>query len=312
MSKVSLSRDWLTLSEAARVLSSELGEEVTESDLLRLSIEKKLEMSVFLVNHAHARLGKIISTNDVDFSKVESPLFSVKDIDDYSLLPSDDYIYIGNESWIFLGVEVNTISGLWQLSNLGAESLDLEDAFQAIIGGPEITLSCLDGVLLQQGDQYAQLQKWNRELDGELVSDAIGKSGQGQHGIESGLLTSANGHLESVEAVEDPRPLPMNYTSSGRLFDHDYHFAIRTEVIQAYVDSLKGIDKQKSDVSPIKDTSFFKLIGALMNNQGIDPTAPGISGFLEELCKLNGHSLSDDTIRKICKKAQPYTSFRNN
>jgi hypothetical protein len=59
-SKLFKLKKWLTLSEASRHLTGVCGEEVTEADILLLALEKHLIISVNFVNHAYAKLRKVV------------------------------------------------------------------------------------------------------------------------------------------------------------------------------------------------------------------------------------------------------------
>jgi hypothetical protein len=52
-------KSWLTVTEAARHLAIVFGEPVTHADVLRLALDRHLQLSVDLVNHASARCGKV-------------------------------------------------------------------------------------------------------------------------------------------------------------------------------------------------------------------------------------------------------------
>ncbi len=57
-SKLFQLKNWLTIPEAAKYLSIMFGEEVNESDVLRLALDRHLKLSVNFVNHAHAKRGE--------------------------------------------------------------------------------------------------------------------------------------------------------------------------------------------------------------------------------------------------------------
>jgi len=56
-SKLLKLKEWLTVPEAAKYLSTIFGEEVNEADVLRLALDRHLKLSVLFVNHAHAMRG---------------------------------------------------------------------------------------------------------------------------------------------------------------------------------------------------------------------------------------------------------------
>ncbi len=54
ISKLLKVREWFTVPETAKHLSMMFGEEITEADILRLALDGKLKLSVYL-RHADAR-----------------------------------------------------------------------------------------------------------------------------------------------------------------------------------------------------------------------------------------------------------------
>ena len=78
-------REWLTIPETVRHLSNILDEEVSESDLLRIALDGHLKLSVYFVNHAYARCGKVVPYEDAEWeeSTLASFLMSKKPLPDH-------------------------------------------------------------------------------------------------------------------------------------------------------------------------------------------------------------------------------------
>ncbi len=83
-SKLFQLKEWLTVPEAARHLSIIFDEDVSEADVLRLSLDGHLKLSVNFVNYAQARRGKVVPYEDVEWveSKPTSFMMSGKGIPD--------------------------------------------------------------------------------------------------------------------------------------------------------------------------------------------------------------------------------------
>ena len=67
MGKLFNLKEWLTVTDAARHLAIVFGEDVTEADVLRLALDGRLRLSVYFVNHATARCGKVVTREEVDW-----------------------------------------------------------------------------------------------------------------------------------------------------------------------------------------------------------------------------------------------------
>ena len=51
-----------------------------------------------------------------------------------------------------------SISGVWDLAMVGAETLDIEHLYQQSTSGLEVTLVAIDGAFVMKGDVICQLQ----------------------------------------------------------------------------------------------------------------------------------------------------------
>ncbi len=71
-SKLFKLKEWLTLPETARHLTGICGEEVSEADILRLALDKLLNLSVNFVNTAHATPGEVVHLSHERLSELLS------------------------------------------------------------------------------------------------------------------------------------------------------------------------------------------------------------------------------------------------
>jgi hypothetical protein len=193
-------KEWLTLDDTARHLSIAFGEEVTRADVLRLAIDRRLTLSVNFVNHATVRKGKLVPLEQTKFSIYRSvgkvakdqPLFIKRDVPHAELSNLDEGIkealrnhdaflsaqgihYQGHD-YLVLEDRVSNISGVWDLPMLGAEALDVEHLYQMETGGPEVTLTDLEGAFVEHGEVVCQLQEDYEENEYSAGSKASGES----------------------------------------------------------------------------------------------------------------------------------------
>ena len=76
MGKLFQLKEWLTVADAARHLSTVFMEEVSEADVLRLALDGNLTLSVNLVNHAEALGGRIVPIADAELCEVPSGILT--------------------------------------------------------------------------------------------------------------------------------------------------------------------------------------------------------------------------------------------
>lgn len=156
MSKLFKLREWLTIPEAAKHLSVLFGEEVTEADVLRLVLDGYIKLSVNLVNRSVAQ----------QYPREQKDLCYRNGVYKQQIGGTPDYLGMTK------GLErlhevlsarahnpLFSIAGLWDLSMIGAERFDVENAYQNLTGGPKIQHVGIDGTFVEGEDgDLCQLQ----------------------------------------------------------------------------------------------------------------------------------------------------------
>lgn len=141
-------KQWVTVATAARQISLVCDEEATEADVLQLALDGHLKLSVDFVNHAKARMGKIVPENEAPTyigSLSQQEIISGIDLGDGTVLVLDD--------------ETVTIEGIWDLFMKGSERLDVEHTYHRLTDGPAVDLQCLNGAFVTRPDgSICQLQ----------------------------------------------------------------------------------------------------------------------------------------------------------
>lgn len=245
-------REWFTISEAAKHLSNIFGEEVNETDVLRLGLDGHLKLSVYFVNHAWARCGKVVPYKDVEWIKIRETLDNL--VNNNPFFKKNDRtmksINIGNHKYLNLEEDVKIIGGVWDLAMVGGEALDIEHKYQSLIGGPSVTLVPMEGAFVVGPDgEVCQLQE--SFDDNELTSGSKAQL----EGIKEYIISK---NIEKEKAAE----LLINYKkdrekylaklSEGKKSDGYYPagglpsdsvLVIRTQAIIDLQNQLMGIEK---------------------------------------------------------------------
>lgn len=174
MNKLFKFKEWVTIPAAARHLSLLLNDTVGESDILQMALEGHIKLSVVFPNKARAKLGKIIPYKDVP--KVVMPDLDGNGPytwpDGYPMQNLHEVPLSEDSPFLSFGEEVKTIDGIWDLSMLASERIDVEFELHQIIGGPPVELVNLEGTFLNRPDgTWASLQD---RFDGKVVVDEKG------------------------------------------------------------------------------------------------------------------------------------------
>lgn len=168
-------KEWLTIRDAARQLTSMLNEDVSEADIYQLALDGNLIISAYLPNGADAKKGRLVQYEEVKWRefpqlddceyikgldgkinivhKKTKPLIHIPD----ALLIDDD-VPAQEARWLRLEEQVSRIGGLWDLVMMGAERLDIEHLLLQEISGLSCTSINLEGVFLINGDIWANPQ----------------------------------------------------------------------------------------------------------------------------------------------------------
>lgn len=171
-------REWLTVPEAARYLSNIFEEEISESDLLRISLGGHLKLSVYFVNYANARRWEVVSYEDAKWEESTLATFFMSEkhlpdnvkgnpqktrefIDQLPPTMVMKSLNLDDERYLTLDENVTTIGGVWDLPMIGGERLDIEHKYQMLTDGPEVTLEVMDGAFVESkdGQTMCQLQQ---------------------------------------------------------------------------------------------------------------------------------------------------------
>ena len=167
MSKLLKLKTWLTLDDAARHLSLMFGETVSKADVLRLALDGRLTLSINFINGAVARCGRLIASDEVQWTEMPGLKGGTVRI--------PDGVMLNNGSAIRLEDKIVSLRGIYDLPMMGNERLDVEHLYQQLTDGPEVTLQGLDGPFVVAGDLYGQVQSSYDDNEHQAGSAAQGR-----------------------------------------------------------------------------------------------------------------------------------------
>jgi hypothetical protein len=318
MSKLFKLKAWLTLEEAVNHISTVLGESATEADLFRFALDGHLTLSVNFVNRAKARKGKWVNTSDVQFYLIENDILTGEKLENPISMPLNHELFVSDDNWIALEKPVVSISGVWDLAMVGAETLDIEHLYQQSTSGLEVTLVAIDGAFVMKGDVICQLQTDYDDNEFQTGSSAQKKDIE-RYIIEEKLSDEEakkvrNKYQEDREKYLEKRkstPRENLFYPSGGLDEHDHILVVRTEEITRFIQSLEDSPAIEKPLTSKERNSLLVLIGALCKENGIDPKKRGIAAALVAMTENLGAPLTDDTVRKILNQIEDAISLRN-
>ena len=274
MEKLFKLKEWLTLPDAVRHLSIVFGEEVSTADVLRLALDGHLKLSVYFVNHANARCGKTVPleqaemdvwSHDKNKGRMTIVLRGVHRTDeqpeeikaglhDQSLFLVQTGIDVGDNEVLELDKEIRSLTGIWDLQMRGVVKLDVEHRFQQETGGPEVTLTALQGAFVEgPNGQLCQLQE-------RFEDDWLKK------------------HRKSEEEL--PYNHTNNYFPAGML-PTDSVLVVRTKALAELCERVSETDPaKKRPLGERAETTYLNIIAGLLGLMlGTTPSGKKISSF---------------------------------
>ncbi len=292
VSKLLKLKEWLTVEEAAKRLSITVGEEVTEADILRLTLDGHLTLSVYFVNHAKGR-PFTIEPYDKEASILEATREFVKDrpllsdqlaaLNEFVLHNRGEILPNGREMMVIGGDDQSCtrLEGVWDLLMLGAERLDVEHLYQSITGGPEVELICLGGPMVASWDRSQHFQV----VDSYTVDRRAPKPQppSAQPKISKKMRES----LDSLNQILGPVTVTPPEKEEPPRWDYEtyYHpaaglpegsvFVVRTSALRDLEAKLLSDEvPQEKPLHPSERRSAGQIIAALAAMAGLDLSAP--------------------------------------
>ena len=200
MGKLFSLKEWLTIDDAARHLSTVLGEDVTNADVLRLGLDGRLRLSIQFVNHTKGRCGKVVTWDETDWRLAPEPNFTGDEQMEQDVPGLTDQcrpnppklqalydeicesergkycrrllnLIIDDERFLALSDDLTVLEGVWDLPMIGNELRHVESKYHDLTGGPSVEPGGFFAGAFVEGldGQICQIQK--RRDNNKLQSD---------------------------------------------------------------------------------------------------------------------------------------------
>jgi hypothetical protein len=309
VSKMFKLKEWLTVEDAAKHLTTVLGEEISVADIYRLALDKHLTLSMNFPNSTYGKFGRVVAYSEAKYVPFIPPGISeeAENIIPISIMLGDQ---IDEDRVIEWDKEVHAIKGIWDLAMIASECLDVEHVYQQLTGGPEITLVCLGGVLLKRNDVYCCLVERMNLDKSNTISQTLKRFAD--HVISTGKFPAdkLNEMLDDFEKDLSAHPKKLdnlccydNYYPAGGLPD-DGVYVVKTSAIIEFLNRINEIPRHEKPLTTRERNSLLTLIAAICKETGFNIEQKGTSAALMRCTENLGRPLSGDTIRGILKQAQ--------
>lgn len=342
MSKLFKLKEWLTVPDAARHLSIAFGEEVSEPDVLRLALDGHLKLSVIFVNHASAKRGKVVPWEETEWKMFPKFDFGNKpnmaspssemapptpeeimecppnllaawnetpeaERGNYSPLLTS--LNIDGKRFLNLNRKVASIADVWDLPMIGGERLDVEHLYQQLTGGPEVTLTGMDGAFVEKEDGVmCQLQEdfddneyctgSNAHLHKLKELIAIKKI----KGEEAQKLLDKHKEDRKVFLENRAKDRSNSYYPAGGL-PKDSVLVVRTTALREFEQAINNTPASADKpMTTTERNTLLTVIAGLCDYSDIKHQERGAANQIANMTEEIGAPITDDTIRKMLAK----------
>ena len=147
MNKLFKLKNWLTIQEAAKHLTSVFTESVTEADVLRLALDEQLKLSVNFVNPVLVNLGTVVKKEAVPYNDVVG-----RNGQTYRTFISRQHVSDDGDIYIFDAKDpAYTLRGICDVPMEEGFRLEVERRYQNLNNGPKVTTRWEQGLLIEAG-----------------------------------------------------------------------------------------------------------------------------------------------------------------
>lgn len=319
MKKLFKLEKWLTLAEASKYLSSELKEEVGESDVLKLVVEGRLKLSVKFDNYIFARKGKIIGdegddSNNLPLALNRYPPLIKTIISEQSKTTYKDGINCKNK--FVLEQEVVRLTGVYEMSMLGCERLEIKKMYQVKTNGPAVHQNNSNGILIKDEDNAIyQLLEIN---DLKSIPDgSIEKLLDLEHKIEKlpfdselakSLTTIYNHHrkIYNTKYLEASNSSQILESFSPILeFPNTCIWVFQNKSLREFMEAENKLNNiEEKPIGTTERNTLLTIIEALCRNSDLDTKARGTAIKIAKMTDSINAPITDDTIRAALFKIQ--------
>ena len=309
MSKLNKLRKWLTLEQTVNRISKELGEPVTVADLYQFCLDGHLKLSAYFVNNAKVKVVTLIKKEDIKYKQkyirvtkgtpkpipVEAANIDPKDVQ-YCNIPINAQYPISKDYWLQkIEPKLHTINGLWDLTMIGAERLDIEHQYQQETSGIEVNTQSQCGVYLQQGSLICQL---HISFESDPPLDSGSQSDDVISDEERRDLKIDESNIDSVLKKMRPRPLNREQSNPAeRLGEQEHVLVVRGSEITRFIQSLEEKPQEDKPLHGKERATLHILFASALKMAKIDLDEKGIVKRIERAAESNNTPISNQNIR---------------
>ncbi|MFQ3245811.1 MAG: hypothetical protein ACI9SP_002459 [Arenicella sp.] len=286
-------REFVSLEDASLYLTEGIGDHVSRGEVIRLALNKQLQLSITLNELEFGRYGQHVRSKNgaaISYSLSDGYLELSEEVTS-NLLPIFDLAMVGHE--------VDLLKELY--SKYTNKAIDY---VQSVKG--------LSFVILKDSDRYFQLfEEYDRNPEylgsnasaDELFDEMFGDSYRPSSHVAEGMRKDHDNDRAEFLKENFHTWLDDRIYVPARLLPSNSSLIVRVDELNRFIESFSSeADAVESAPKPLgsrERNTLLVLIATLCKEAGIDYEARGMAAVIEKMTELNGTRISNDKIREI-------------
>lgn len=294
MSKLLKLKRWITLDAAADRLTNTVGEKVVVADLLQFALDKKIDLSVRLIDLTPAKRCERVAASSIEYNEVASIKTIARDDGTFTFepdeakpikIPKRGRVWQPSFHALKTGEFLQIVDSMTELDPdvwgfpllTAANEIFVRQSLQSIIGGAEVTDVPMDGIVVE--NLIHELFELQSELERE--SD---------EGFRPASLS------DFYPSPVPPRGTELVITTADLLkFEESL-----IEPEPAQKDSAQKSASRSAETRT--EGSLLSIIRALLHGVNLKPDDKNAASTIQRWSQSTGHVLTDETIKKYLKQ----------
>lgn len=312
-------KPFFTLEEAATYLSNTFDEGISLATLYQLIADKRLALSVRVVNQVYALKGQIFECSDGDLVEFKVDLATGKVLEKpyFDYVTDDNSIPVSSKEWFVFDNKAHVIDGIWDFAMIGEGSLKIEDLYQNEVNGPVPIFTDTWGFYIKQGDIVCRLITRSKERFCK-IQESIDEEYEFRASLRDMSVCDFTSFIEEhpdmlsedeigmldhfnylINLSDDSLDL---YEDSRHLDENSCQLIIKANELSKLIQSLDmevAPQRQRNESLSKERPTFLLLLYILLKEQGIEPYKRGVTSSIRLMTENTGYPLSQNTIRSV-------------
>ena len=297
-------------------------QDVSEADVLRYALDGHLKLSLNFVNRAAAIECKIIPIEEASYIPLDILVnFEITDhhkIEIKKVLR--DMQLNATQALTLTGKQIELL-GDYELEMIGNAHIEIENKYQSLTGGPEITELGMEGIFVKSdNDIIYKIHERDDDIKETANLTEILEAVKNIRKNNEINPVDDNKQREQYEKMMKTLVNSKDISNFGNdsknyypvlSVPNDCAIVVRTDAIEEFVQSINDESSSTNKpLTPKERNTLFVIIAALCNRCNINTNDRAVAKQIAHFTEVIGAPVTDDTIRNILTKMSDAVDIR--